>query len=208
MFSPYSYPALIAILLAAVLLVRWIATRRKLMEDARLEYEERLELKPRTVKGVDARTFEKLYLGAFEPRWTLYTAATLIGAIAITAPAAIGLMLLWPIIVLGLDGGPWYDVGYYPWMFYMFFGMCFSWAFVAYIAARLHHQRRPEPFQPALARARGEPLDDVVIPRKRPAWAKRARPAATSAVSAEKTAHDTNKHRDKNPDQAASKDTE
>ena len=33
----------------------------------------------------------------------------------------------------------------------------------------------------ALARARGEPLDDVVIPRKRPEWAKRARPDASGA---------------------------
>ena len=58
-------------------------------------------------------------------------------------------------LVSMLDGGPWYDVGYWPWMFYIFFGMCGVWAFTAAVVARIHHARAPEPFQAALARAVG-----------------------------------------------------
>ena len=85
-------------------------------------------------------------------------------------------MALWPVIVMGLDGGPWYDAGYYPWMFYMFFGFCLVWALCGAVMARIHHARAPESFNAALARARGEPFDDIVIPRKRPKWAVKAVP--------------------------------
>lgn len=182
MYGPYLYAALTALTVAAALFVRWMAARNALTEEAREEWQDRCEVKPKTIKGVEKATFERIYISAHEPRWALYAAATLIGAVLISVPASVGLMLLWPVIVLGLDGGPWYDVGYYPWMFYMFFGMCGSWAFVGYVAARLHHQRRPESYNAALARARGEPLDDVVIPRKRPAWAKKARPVSSTAA--------------------------
>jgi|GEM_PF-1666842 len=184
MYGPYLYSGLTAFILASALMIRWIASRRRLMEDARIEWEERCESRPGTVKDVDEPTFERLYLGAYEPRWALYAGMTLYGAILITAPAAVGLMFLWPIIVMGLDGGPWYDVGYYPWMFYMFFGMVGAWAFVGYVAARLYHERKPEAFNPALARARGEPLDEVELPRKRPEWAKRARPSWAPDIKA------------------------
>ncbi len=183
MYGPYLYAGLTALTVAAALFMRWLAARNQLTEEARAEWVDRCEVKPGTIKGVDQKTFERIYISAHEPRWALYAAATLIGTILISVPASVGLMLLWPIIVLGLDGGPWYDVGYYPWMFYMFFGMCGSWAFVAYVAARIHHQRRPESYNAALARARGEPLDDVVIPRKRPAWAKKARPTTTARAT-------------------------
>lgn len=183
MYGPYLYAGLTTLTVAAALFMRWLAARNQLTEEARAEWVDRCEVKPGTIKGVDQKTFERIYISAHEPRWALYAAATLIGTILISVPASVGLMLLWPIIVLGLDGGPWYDVGYYPWMFYMFFGMCGSWAFVAYVAARIHHQRRPESYNAALARARGEPLDDVVIPRKRPAWAKKARPTTTARAT-------------------------
>jgi hypothetical protein len=174
--NPFALAAIIGLVAAAAFLIRWVAARRRLMEDARIEYRERCETKPGTVKGVDAAVFERLYVAAFEPRWALYIAAALALAILVTPAAAFGLVALWPVIVMGLDGGPWYDVGYYPWMFYMFFGFCAVWALCGFVVARIHHARRPEPFNPALARARGEPLDDVVIPRKRPKWAVRARP--------------------------------
>ncbi len=182
MDHPLFLAAVIGLVAAAAFFVRWIASRRRLMEDARIEYADRCETKPKTVKGVDAATFERLYVAAYEPRWALYVAGTLVLAIAVTPPAAMGLVALWPILVLGLEAGPWYDVGYYPWMFYMFFGFCAVWALCGFVMARLHHARRPESFNPALARARGEPLDDVVIPRKRPKWAVKARPDTRSSA--------------------------
>lgn len=181
MDHPLFLAAVIGLLAAAAFLIRWVASRRRLMEDARIEYAERCDTKPKTVKGVDAATFERLYVAAYEPRWALYIAGALVLAILVTPPAALGLVALWPILVLGLEAGPWYDEGYYPWMFYMFFGFCGIWALCGFLMARLHHARRPEPFNPALARARGEPLDDVVIPRKRPKWAVKARPEAGSS---------------------------
>lgn len=174
--NPFALAALTALVAAAAFLVRWVAARRRLMEDARIEYAERCESKPATVKGVDAATFERIYVKAYEPRWALYVAGTLILAVAITPLAALALVALWPIVVMGLDGGPWYDEGYYPWMFYMFFGFCLIWALCGAVMARIHHARAPEPFVPALARARGEPFDDIVIPRKRPKWAVKALP--------------------------------
>ena len=173
---PFALAGLVALVAAAAFLVRWIAARRRLMEDARIEYAERCESKPATVKGVDAATFERIYVQACEPRWALCAAGALILAIAITPLAALGLVALWPVIVLGLENGPWYDEGYYPWMFYMFFGFCLIWALCGAVMARIHHARSPEAFVPALARARGEPFDDIVIPRKRPKWAVKALP--------------------------------
>lgn len=134
-------------------------------------------------EGVDAATFERIYVSAHEPRGALYIAAALVLAVVITPFAGVGLIALWPYIVMMLDGGPWYDVGYYPWMFYMFFGLCGCWAFAGAVVARIHHARTPENFNPALARARGEPLDEVAIPRKRPKWAVDALSGAKSGVS-------------------------
>lgn len=191
--NPLILAAILGLVAAAAFFIRWIASRRRLMEDARAEYRERCESKPATVKGVDDVTFERLYVAAYEPRWSLYIAFTLILAIVVTPAAGIGLMALWPILVLGLEAGPWYDVGYYPWMFYMFFGICGVWALCGFVVARIHHARAPEAFIPALARARGEPLDDVVIPRKRPKWAVRAVPdPRNSGRTGTDTASETN----------------
>jgi hypothetical protein len=160
----------------ASLLSRWVAARINLTTDARTEYGERLLTKPGTIKGVDEAVFVKLYVAAHEPRWALYMPIALLTAALSTPLVAIALTAFWPVFTSMLDGGPWYDVGYYPWMFYMFFGFCGLWALCAAIVARIHHARSPEAFQPALARARGEPLDDVVIKRARPKWAMKARP--------------------------------
>ncbi|WP_417490220.1 hypothetical protein [Maricaulis sp.] len=171
--------ALIIFTICASLLSRWLAARINLTADARAEYTERLETKPGTIKGVDEAVFVKLYVGAHEPRWALYIPIALLAATVSTPVVAIALTAFWPVFTAMLDGGPWYDVGYYPWMFYMFFGFCGLWALCAAVVARIHHARAPEAFQPALARARGEPLDDVVIKRGRPKWAVRARPDPT-----------------------------
>ncbi|WP_339746401.1 hypothetical protein [uncultured Maricaulis sp.] len=168
--------ALIIFTISASLFSRWLAARINLTADARTEYGERLLTKPGTIKGVEEAVFVKLYVAAHEPRWALYIPIALLSAALSTPLLAIALTAFWPVFVSTLDGGPWYDVGYYPWMFYMFFGFCGLWALCAAIVARIHHARAPEAFQPALARARGEPLDDVVIVRPRPKWAVKARP--------------------------------
>jgi len=174
-----SITALLIFTICAALFSRWLAARINLADDARTEYAERVATKPATIKGVDEAVFVKLYVGAHEPRWALYMPIALLSATLSTPLAAIALVAFWPVFTSTLDGGPWYDVGYYPWMFYMFFGFCGLWALCAAIVARIHHARAPEAFQPALARARGEPLDDVVIKRARPKWAVKARPNPT-----------------------------
>lgn len=184
MIGPFGYAGLIALVLAAAFVLRWLAARRRLMEDARMEYEERSETKKSTIKGVDEASFVRIFVAAAEPRGALYAAAALVAAVIVSPPAGILLMTIWPFITQNLlDGGPWYDVGYYPWMFYMFFGMVAVWAVCAAGVARIHHARKPEPFNAALARARGEPLDDVEIVRPRPKWAKKARPSWAPVLS-------------------------
>ncbi len=169
----------------ASMLSRWLAARIALTGEARTEYGERLLTKPGTIKGVEEAVFVKLYVAAHEPRWALYIPIALLAATLSTPVLAIALTAFWPVFTSMLDGGPWYDVGYYPWMFYMFFGFCGLWALCAAVVARIHHARAPEAFQPALARARGEPLDDVVIVRPRPKWAVKARPNPTPAAKPE-----------------------
>lgn len=176
MILTLSIVALLIFTIAAALLSRWLAARINLRSDARTEYGERLLTKPGTIKGVEEVVFVKLYIAAHEPRWALYIPLALLSAALSTPLLAIGLVAFWPVFTSMLDGGPWYAVGYYPWMFYMFFGFCGLWALCAAIVARIHHARAPEGFQAALARARGEPLDNVVIKRGRPKWAIKARP--------------------------------
>ncbi|WP_300530919.1 hypothetical protein [Maricaulis sp.] len=176
MYDPLYYAAAILTAVAALLLARWYFGRRQIATEAREDWEVRQERSPGTIKGVDQETFEGIFIAAHEPRWSLYAAGTLFGVIIISPIAGVFLMWVWPLFTSMLDGGPWYDVGYYPWMFYMFFGMVALWAGVGFVASRLFYARRPEEFRAALARARGEPLDDVVIPRARPAWARRVRP--------------------------------
>jgi hypothetical protein len=185
MYGPFAPAAVIALIAATVFLVRWLLARRQLTNDAKHEFEDRSVDKQATIKGVSEQVFVKLYVAAHEPRWALYAAAALVSAIVMTPIAAIGLVHLWPLIVMTLDGGPWYDVGYYPWMFYMFFGMCAVWAVCAAVCARILHARAPEPYQAALARARGEPLENVKIPHKRPEWAKKARPNWAPKIKAD-----------------------
>lgn len=198
MIGPFGYAALFALTAASAFFLRWLAARRRLTVEAREEYEERVATKAGTVKGVDERAFVRLYVAASEPRWALYAAGALLLAVLITPPAGIGLMLVWPLITQNLlDGGPWYDVGYYPWMFYMFFGMVAVWAVCAASVARIHHARAPEPFNAALARARGEPLDNIEIKRPRPNWAKKARPSWAPDLSHLEKKDETDDDKDK-----------
>ncbi|MCW5725563.1 MAG: hypothetical protein KIS81_11495 [Maricaulaceae bacterium] len=173
--DPFSIAAIAALTGAAGLIVRWALARAALRAEAAAEYEERLRSRPGTVAGVERTAFIRLYAAAFEPRWALYAAAALAGAVAVTPLALSGLVIVWDALWRLNGAPPLFAAGYYPWMFYMFFAVVGVWALCGWLAARIHHLRAPEPFQAALARARGEPFDAVEIPRPRPKWARRIR---------------------------------
>lgn len=185
MTDPFLIAALLAVLAAAGLLIRWFVSTANLRHDARGEYAGRLEDRAHTVEGVSEAEFVRLYVDGFAPRWTVYAAGALIAAILVTPFAVFGLLAFWAWITDLVDASDVFAPGYYPWMFFMFFGLVGAWAFCGFVAARFHHQRAPENFNPALMRARGEPLDDVVLKRARPKWARRARAMADGAPKEE-----------------------
>ncbi|WP_421784592.1 hypothetical protein [Hyphobacterium sp.] len=180
MINPFVIAAVVAVLAVIALLLRWIIAVRSLSADARAEYVGRQADRAHTISGVDAATFVRIYVDAYAPRWTLYASLALLGAIVITPPALLGLVAFWNWLTAVLAASDLFAPGYYPWMFYIFFGLVGAWALCGFLAARFHHQRAPEAFQAALMRARGEPLDDVVIKRQRPKWARRASVIAAS----------------------------
>ena len=184
MTHPLVYAGWFAAIVILFLLLRWAWARRTLKAEAVEDYAQRRLDRAGTIRNVSAEAFERLFVAAYEPRWALYAAGALAGAAALTYPAIFLLANLWIWGFEASGAGPWFDVGYYPWMFYIFFGLVAIWAICAAVAARLHHLRQPEGFQAALARARGEPLDDVKLPRPRPKWARRAVPNPPGRVRA------------------------
>ena len=185
MTDPFLFTAILAVLAATGLLVRWFVSTARLREDARLEYAERLKDRAHIIEGVSEAVFVKIYVDGYAPRWTVYAALALISAILITPFAVMALLAFWDWIVAYVGASDVFAPGYYPWMFYMFFALVGAWAFCGFVAARFHHQRAPEGFNAALMRARGEPIDDVVIKRARPKWARRARVIADGAPKKE-----------------------
>ncbi|GJL97476.1 MAG: hypothetical protein DHS20C06_12930 [Hyphobacterium sp.] len=175
MTDPFFLSAVIAVTIAMGLLIRWTIAVAGLKADAISEYQNRLSDRAHTVEGVNQAAFVRLYVDGHSPRWTLYAAAALIAAILITPIAIFGLQAFWVWITHQVNASDVFAPGYYPWMFYTFFGLVGAWAFCGFIAARFHHTRAPETFNAALMRARGEPLDDVEIHRAPPAWARKAR---------------------------------
>jgi len=185
MTNPFLIAALLALGVSGLLLVRWALAVASLRADARQEYRGRQADRAQTIAGVSEADFIRIYTDGHSPRWTIYAAMSLIGAILVTPPAVFGLIAFWRWITAFTDAGEWFAIGYYPWMFYMFFGLVAAWAFCGFIAARLHHQRAPESFQIALMRARGEDVDDIAIKRPRPKWARRASVIAASKEAIE-----------------------
>jgi hypothetical protein len=175
MTDPFFLSALIALIIAVGLLFRWAIAIAGLKKDARSEYQSRLSDRAHTVEGVSQSVFVRIYVDGHSPRWTLYAAAALIAAIIITPVAVFGLQAFWAWITQLVNASDVFAPGYYPWMFYTFFGLVGAWAFCGFVAARFHHTRAPEAFNAALMRARGEPLDGVEIHRAPPAWARKAR---------------------------------
>ncbi|EAP89701.1 hypothetical protein OA2633_10554 [Oceanicaulis sp. HTCC2633] len=153
-------------------LVRWWVSVRGLTEEAHAEYQTRKAEKPGTIKGVSEAEFIRLYVSCFQPRWTLYAAASAGAAILISPVALLAVPALYDVI-WRMNGAPeWGGRTGYVFMFALFFGVVFIWAAFAAVIARLHHLRAPEPFNHALARARGEPIEDTGW-RPRPKWARK-----------------------------------
>ncbi|XBQ17620.1 MAG: hypothetical protein ABL308_06985 [Oceanicaulis sp.] len=157
-------------------LARWALAVRALKGDARDEYALRTREKPGTVKDVGEDEFVRLYVDSHQPRWALYAAG---GAAAALLVSPVSLLVVpWLYDVVWRAGGApdWGGRTGYVFMFVLFFSLCFIWASVAAIFARLAHANSPEPFHHALARARGEPIPEDTGWRPRPKWARRVRP--------------------------------
>tara|TARA_R110002072_G_scaffold66640_6_gene164121 strand:- start:988 stop:1539 length:552 start_codon:yes stop_codon:yes gene_type:complete len=163
-----------ALLAALGLVLRWALARWALSGDARSEYETRTAAGASSVAGIDATEFRRIYVSAHEPRWALYAAAALLGAIVMTWPALQVLLVIWDTIRTVAGASDVFAPGYYPWMFFMFFGLVGAWAFCGWLAARIFHARAPEEFHAAILRAQGQAIEDVEIKRPRPKWARRA----------------------------------
>jgi hypothetical protein len=159
-----------------VCLIRWGLAVRALSADARAEYAERRRDKPGSVSGLSEADFTSLYVTSFQPRWALY-AAIAAGAALVVTPVALMIAgsayeLIWRSVGAPEWGGP---IGY-VYQFSLFFGAIAILAVIAGLVARAYWRRAPEPWTHALARARGEPIPEETTWRRRPKWARRARP--------------------------------
>lgn len=159
-----------------ICLIRWGLAVRALSADARAEYAERRRDKPGSVAGLSEAQFTALYVRSFQPRWALY-AAIAAGAALVVTPVALTIAgsayeLIWRAAGAPEWGGP---IGY-VYQFSLFFGAIAILAVIAGAVARAYWRRAPEPWTHALARARGEPIPEETGWRRRPKWARRARP--------------------------------
>lgn len=177
MISGYVYiTAGFALLVAGGFMLRWYLARRSLHVDAREEYADRVQYKPATVKGLDENQFVAVYVSSHQPRWALYAAGALIAAVAASPAVLIAVTAVYEIIWQMAGAPAWGGRTGYVFMFALFFGTVFLWALIGGAFARAFHKRSAEPFNHALARARGEPIPETETYRRRPAWARRVRP--------------------------------
>lgn len=176
----FSLQLLLAVIAAFILisLGYGFARLRSLTRDARDEYADRVATKPGSVKGLDEEGFVRLYVKSFAPRWAFYLAAGCAIAVALAPVALVIIPAGYEQIWRATGAADWAGRGGYVFMFTVFFGVVAFGAFPAFLLARLHHTRAPEPFTHALARARGEPIPEETGWRRRPKWARRARPDA------------------------------
>ncbi|MCR9128953.1 MAG: hypothetical protein NXI12_05485 [Alphaproteobacteria bacterium] len=173
--SLYSSIALVALFSLATL-VWWAIKANALKAEAREEYAARVTGKPATVSGVSEPEFVSIYVRSFQPRWALYGSGGSAAVLAVSPVALIAVPAVYEVIWRAGGAPDWGGTTGYVYMFVLFFGLVLIWALVAAFFARQHHVRTPEPFNHALARARGEPLPEDTGWRRRPKWARRARP--------------------------------
>lgn len=169
--------ALVA-LFSAACFIWWAFKRQALRREAREEYAQRAKNKPATVDGVSEAAFITLYAKSFEPRWALYGAGAAASVLAVSPIALFTVPAAYEAVWRAGGAPDWGGSTGYVYMFVLFFGLVLIWALVAAFFARMHHVRTPEPFNHALARARGEPLPEDTGWRRRPKWARRVRPDA------------------------------
>lgn len=173
--SLYSSIALVAFFSVATL-VWWAVKVRALRQEARDEYISRTASKPATIRTVSESDFIALYVTSFQPRWALYGSGGSAAVLAVSPLALMAVPAIYEVFWRAAGAPDWGSSTGYVYMFVLFFGLVLIWALVAAFFARLHHVRSPEPFNHALARARGEPLPEETRWRRRPKWARRARP--------------------------------
>ncbi len=172
------YAGIAAALIACGLVALYLFIRRGLDAEAREEYPRRVKEKPATVAGVDEAAFASLFVKSHAPRWMLYAAGALAAVLAVSPVALLAVPLAYDWI-WRMNGAPdWAGRGGYVYMFSLLFGIVAFWAAAAGVVVRLMHKRPREPFHHALARARGEPVPDETSWKRRPKWARRARPDA------------------------------
>ncbi|GGE49180.1 hypothetical protein GCM10011367_25010 [Marinicauda pacifica] len=177
MISSYVYIiACLALCVAALFALRWALAVRSLKSDARAEYAERSVSKPASIANVSETAFTGLYVASFQPRWALYAAGALASAVLASPLVLLFVTGVYELAWQAAGAPAWAGRTGYVFMFALFFGTVFLWALIGGAFARLHHKRTPEPFTHALARARGEPIPETGGFRRRPAWARRARP--------------------------------
>jgi hypothetical protein len=167
--------ALVALFSLATL-AWWAIKARALKAEAREEYAARLKDKPATIAGVSETDFVSLYFTSFQPRWALYGAGGSASVLAVSPLALVAVPAAYEVVWRAGGAPDWGGSTGYVYMFVLFFGLVLIWALVAAWFARRHHMRTPEPFNHALARARGEPLPEDTGWRRRPKWARRVRP--------------------------------
>ncbi|HCY56820.1 MAG TPA: hypothetical protein DF715_15325 [Oceanicaulis sp.] len=163
---------------------------RALSADAREEYADRAATKPATVRGVSEGKFVSLYVKSFAPRWAFYLAAGCAIAIVLSPVALVIIPAIYDQIWRATGAHDWAGRGGYVFMFTVFFGVVAFGALPAFVLARLHHTRAPEPFTHALARARGEPIPEETGWRRRPKWARRVRPDTDADADSSASAGD------------------
>lgn len=149
---------------------------RALGADAREEYADRTATKRASVRGVSEAEFVRLYVKSFAPRWAFYLALGCAIAVGLSPVALLVIPAVYDQIWLASGAADWAGRGGYVFMFTVFFGVVAFAALPAFVLARLHHTRAPEPFTHALALARGEPIPEETGWRRRPKWARRVRP--------------------------------
>lgn len=174
-FSFYVCAAIVLVFSLACL-AGWAWAVRGLKRDAQVDYAERETDRPKTIDGVGAAEFVSIYVRSYQPRWALYAAG---GATSVLVAAPVALLVISQVYTaLWRMGGsvPWAGPTGYVFMFVLFFGTALAASVVAAGFARQFHRNAPEPFNHALARARGEPLPEETTWRRRPKWARRARP--------------------------------
>ena len=160
-------------------LVRWVWASHSLKTDAEDEFAARGRDRPGTIDGVSKSDFVSLYVKAFQPRSAIYIFGAITSILLVSPFALTGVSLIYEQIWRARGAQEVEGAIGYVYMFSLAFGMALVAAIIVAAFAQVFHKRAPEPFNHALARARGEPLPDREY-RRRPKWARHIKPKPAS----------------------------